>query len=197
MRRPVAHAAWRFPSVIAAWARSQPRAGLWLGALLCVGAAGCASSKPPRQALAITPTSLEFRRLSGRRFDTHDEKLVLSACAGLMQDLGFTIDNSESDLGLINASKDRTAVQGGQVAAKVLYGAAFRSDLPIDEVQKFRTSIVTYPRNDGVTVRVTFQRIVWDDRGRVSRLERLDDPNTYQVFFARLSKALFLEAHGI
>jgi len=46
-------------------------------------------------------------------------------------------------------------------------------------------------------VRVTFQRIVWDEQGRVSRSESLEDPELYQEFFFKLSKAVFLEAHGI
>jgi len=155
------------------------------------------SSRVPREVLTLRAASLELRQRSSRVFDTADEPRVLSACAGLLQDLGFVIDNSEPELGLILASKDRTAREGGQVAGKVLYALLFRRDLPIDHHQKFRASIVTHPRGGGTVVRVTFQRIVWDDRGQISRMEALDNPRTFQDFFDKLARALFLEAHSI
>jgi hypothetical protein len=46
-------------------------------------------------------------------------------------------------------------------------------------------------------VRVTFQRIVWDDRGKISKVEKLGDPVLYQTFFDKLGKAVFLEAEKI
>jgi hypothetical protein len=122
---------------------------------------------------------------------------LLSAIAGLLQDLGFTIDNSETELGLIVGSKDRSAVEGGQVVGKVMYAIAFRGDLPIDKVQRLRASVVTRPIADDLAVRVTFQRIVWNDRGQISKLELIDDAQVYQEFFDKLSQAVFLEAHRL
>ena len=98
---------------------------------------------------------------------------------------------------LIVASKDRTAVEGGQVAGKVMMAIVFRADVPIDRNQKFRASVVTHPSGNEIAVRVTFQRIVWNDRNEVSKLELLDDPKMYQEFFEKLSQAVFLEAHQI
>ena len=157
---------------------------------------GCASHTP-RRVLAMNPQTLEFRQRSTRRFTTTDEKAMLAAAAGLLQDLGFTIDDSETDLGLIVASKDRSAVEGGQVFGKVMFALVFRSDLPIDQRQKMRASVVMRPIADEIAVRVTFQRIVWNDRGMVSKLELIDDPKFYQEFFDKLSQAVFLEAHHL
>lgn len=166
------------------------------GALAASCLWGCASNIP-KDALAMRPQSLEWRQRSTRRFFTTDEKQILTASAGVMQDLGFTIDNSKPDLGLILGSKDRTAVDGGQVAGKVVMAIVFRTDVPIDRIQKFRASIVTHPSGNEIAVRVTFQRIVWNDRNDVSKLEPLDDPKLYQEFFEKLSQAVFLEAHQI
>jgi hypothetical protein len=145
----------------------------------------------------MRPQTLQFRQLSTRRFTTTDEKAILAACAGLLQDLGYTIETSETDLGLIVASSDRSAVEGGQVAGKIMYAIVFGANLPIDHVQKFRASIVTKPGEREVAVRVTFQRIVWNDYGQVSKREPMEDPKLYQDFFDKLSKAVFLEAHEI
>jgi len=157
---------------------------------------GCAG-RIPRAALAMNPQTLEFRERSTRRFETTDESRILAASAALLQDLGFAIDDSETELGLIVASKERSAVEGGQVAAKIAYAVLFQADLPIDAQQKLRASVVTRPKGGEIAVRVTFQRIVWNDRGQVSKLELLDDPGMYQEFFDKLSKSVFLEAHKI
>lgn len=155
---------------------------------------GCASHTP-RSVLAMNPQTLEFRQRSTRRFSTTDEKRILAAAAGLLQDLGFTIEDSETDLGLIVASKDRTAVEGGQVVGKIMFAVVFRSNLPIDQQQKLRASVVTRPIAEDIAVRVTFQRIVWNDRGQISKRELIDDPKAYQEFFDKLSQSVFLEAH--
>lgn len=157
---------------------------------------GCAA-RIPRGALAMNPQTLEARQRSTRRFSTLDEARILTAGAGLLQDLGFVIDESETDLGLIVASKSRTAVDAGQVAAKIAWAVVLGVDVPIDASQTFRVSVVTRGVGDDIVLRVTFQRIVWDDKGRVSRLELLGDPKLYQEFFDKLSKAVFLEAHEI
>lgn len=157
---------------------------------------GCAE-RIPRQALAMLPQNLEHRQRSSRRYETTDEGHILSACAGVLQDLGFTLEGSESELGLIVGSKDRSAVEAGQVAGKVMMSVLFGADVPIDRNQKFRASIVTHPSGAEIVVRVTFQRIVWNDYGQISRLELIDDPEIYQEFFNALSKAVFLEAHEI
>ncbi|MFQ5415131.1 MAG: hypothetical protein ACE5E6_11805, partial [Phycisphaerae bacterium] len=89
------------------------------------------------------------------------------------------------------------AVDAGQVAAKIAWAVVLGVDVPIDASQTFRVSVVTRDVGDDIVLRVTFQRIVWDDKGRVSRLELLGDPKLYQEFFDKLSKAVFLEAHEI
>lgn len=158
---------------------------------------GCASSNRSNKALLMTEPTLEVRSRTTRRFDTQDEKAILSASAALLQDLGFTIDSSDVKVGLIVASKDRSAVEAGQVAGKIIVAGLLRTNMPIDTRQKIRASIVTKPLGEAIAVRVTFQRIVWNDHNQVSRLERIDDPKIYQEFFDKLSKSVFLDAHEI
>jgi len=161
--------------------------------------AGCQRPLPP-EALQLTHESLKQRQLETRRFDTDDEDKMLSASAGVLQDLGFNLDESESSLGLIVASKDRDATETGQVVGQILVAALFGVVTPIDKNQKIRVSLVTRhigDQNRDIAVRVTFQRIVWNTQGQISKLETLDDPKMYQQFFAKLSKSVFLEAHDI
>ncbi len=159
---------------------------------------GCQPKIPP-DALILAPETLEQRQVQTRRFDTNDEAKILSACAGLLQDTGFNLDKSETKLGLIVASKERSAVSAGQIVTSILL-AFLGVYMPTDRNQKMRASIVTYPAGESgkqIAVRVTFQRIVWDDRGTITKREGLTDPKIYQEFFEKLSKSLFLEANAI
>ena len=153
----------------------------------------------PQDALSMNKATLEDRQLQTRLFDTSEEGKILSASAALLQDLGFNLDESETNLGLLVSSKERDATDAGQVALAFL-AALGGSNMPIDSQQKIRASVVTSPigeNGDRTAVRVTFQRIVWNTHGQVSRREKLNDSKMYQEFFDKLSKAVFLEAHGI
>ena len=167
--------------------------------LICLVIIFCGCAEVPKEALRMNKATLEDRKLQTRIYETDDEEKILSACAYLLQDLGFNLDESETDLGLIVGSKDRSAVDAGQVTlsfAAALLGAY----VPYDEKQKIRASVVTSPEGETgkrTSVRVTFQRTVWNIDGQVSRLERLNEPEMYQGFFDKLSKSIFLEAQGI
>jgi len=156
----------------------------------------------PKDALSMSKATLEDRQLQTRVFDTSDEAKILSASASLLQDLGFNLDESETDLGLLVSSKDRNATEAGQVIGAIAWTFMFgiAGDARYDCKQKIRASVVTSPAGENeerTAVRVTFQRIVWDQKNQISKLERLNDPEMYQDFFDKLSKAVFLEAHGI
>lgn len=168
-------------------------------ALIAILASGC-TPRIPKQALELDPQSLAKRQKQTRRFDTRDEEAILSASAALLQDLGFNLDEASPELGLLLASKDRSAVEAGQIAAAVAVALLTGVSTPTDNNQKLRASVVTRPIGDeqeSIAVRVTFQRIVWNTQGQVSRRESLDDPKAYQEFFEKLSKAVFLEAHDL
>lgn len=155
----------------------------------------------PKDALKLTPESLEKRTLQTRKYEGVSEADILAASAGVIQDLGFNIDESETKLGVIVGSKDRDAKETGQVLAAVFITLLGGKAGPIDDKQKMRVSLVVRPAHEDDAknhfVRVTFQRMVWNTQGQISRVEGLDDPEMYQEFFDRLSKAVFLEGHKI
>ncbi|MBY0355291.1 MAG: hypothetical protein K2Q12_06120 [Rickettsiales bacterium] len=157
---------------------------------------GCANHIP-KEALELKQESLQLRQLQTRSFETREEKKLLSSGASVLQDLGFSIDESETPLGVIVGSKDRDAVEAGQVVGAVMVAVLFGVSTPIDNNQKIRASLVTRPTDKKTNLRVTFQRVVWNTQGQVSRTESIEDPKIYQEFFEKLSKAVFLEAHEI
>ena len=159
----------------------------------------------PKNAFKLTPELLQKRELKTRKYEGISEVDILSASAGVLQDLGFNIDESETKLGLIVGSKDRDATEIGQevwwwTKALLTYGSSTLTH-ETDDYQKFRASVVIRPiskDNDKTHyVSVTFQRIVWDTADKISKQETLDAPKIYQEFFDRLSKSIFLEGQKI
>jgi hypothetical protein len=154
----------------------------------------------PKDALSLSQESLADRQMQTRKYETKDEAKILAACACLLQDIGFNIDESETKLGVISASKMRSAVNAGQQVAAVfiaLFGGGY---MPTDKEQRMRASVITRPigeHGEYVAARVTFQRIIWNTQGQVTKSESLTDPKIYQEFFDKLSKSIFLEAQGI
>ncbi|MCC7281514.1 MAG: hypothetical protein IT556_03965 [Acetobacteraceae bacterium] len=171
------------------------RRSVWL-ALLAAPAAGCAQQIPPA-ALQLTQESLAQRQLQTRRFETEDESLLLSSSVSVLQDLGYQIGSTHAPLGFVFATKQADAVEVGQVIGAVLVAVVFGVAVPIDKDQQIRVSVITRKVDRGTALRVTFQRVVKNTKGEVSRIEALNSPQLYQEFFDRLSKSVFLEANEI
>jgi hypothetical protein len=168
-----------------------------LGFALLV-AAGCQATTAT-EALQLAPDSLERRQTQTRVYQTDDEAELLAASAALLQDLGFNLDESDVELGVIVASKERDAEEAGQIAGAIVLAVLLGVNVPWDDNQKIRASVVTrkLDERDGYAVRLTMQRIVWNTRGLVSKTEPLDEPEMYREFFDKLSKSVFLEAQEL
>jgi hypothetical protein len=177
--------------------RNLPTFGGPFVALLMLAACG---GHPTESVLELPPESLADRQSQTRRFDGIAEADLLMACAGVLQDLGFNLDESEAPLGVLVASKQRDA--GAPTKARLAWLLDLFTDieLELDRDQRIRASLVTRPVPDveqSYFVRVTFQRIVWNTENEVSKREVLNEPELHQLFFDRLSKSVFLEAHSI
>jgi hypothetical protein len=184
---------------------------------------GCATTIPP-EALQMQPDTLANRQIQSRKYDIKTEKELLSASAAVLQDMGFNLDESQTSLGVIVASKSRDAKDGGQIAGAIvmafLFGAAAMS---YDKNQKIRASLVTKPAvtnnpikvelspkdgknikfdqqveaSSGFIVRVTFQRLVWNQNNVLTKIEGINDPSIYTEFYDKLSKSVFLQAQNV
>jgi hypothetical protein len=184
--------------------------------------AGCAAQIPP-EALQFQPDTLANRQLQSRKYDIKSEKELLTASNNVLQDMGFNLDESNMQLGVLVASKNRDATDGGQIAGAILLAALFRVQASYDKDQKIRASLVTKPAatnnpiqvdvttktgkqikfnqpveaQNGYVVRVTFQRLVWNQRGVLTKIEGINEPEIYQEFFDKLSKSIFLQAQNV
>jgi len=165
---------------------------------------GCATI--PTGFLKLSEDSLEKRQLQIRQYDTEDETLIIQSTAGVLQDLGFTLADSETELGLVVATKSADATQAGQVILagfadilNALSGTPSNASATVDKVQEVKGSVIIRASLEGgkTVVRITFQRIVWNASGQVNRVETMSEPELYQKFFDSLSKAIFLETNKI
>jgi hypothetical protein len=166
--------------------------------VLMLACSGCATV--PKDAFKLSATSLEDRQMQSRKFTTLDTKLLLSAGASVLQDLGYTIDESNVGLGVLTASKQADATNAGQIAGAVMLALLTGTVTPTDDEQKIRICLVI---QDGLgdeassVARVTMQRIIWNTQGQISRVESINAPEIYQAFFEKLSRSTFLEANQI
>jgi hypothetical protein len=181
-----------------------PKLKFILSLLIIFVLSGCATI--PTGFLKLPEGYMEKRQLQIRHYDTTDGEQIIISVAGVLQDLGFTLDESETDIGLVVASKQADATDGGQVAGAFLIdflsalgGSYSNASARVDAVQHVKASVIVKPSLEGerMVVRVTFQRIVWNVSNQINRVETVSDPEIYKKFFNDLSKAIFLEAHKI
>ena len=141
-----------------------------------------------------------LRQMQTRKYEISDQGKVIQSAVGLLQDDGFIVEEINSDLGVILGSKNREAVESGQVAGAIIVAIIFGVSVPVDKEQKMNASIVVSQAPSDPTssiVRVTFSRLVWNTANELSKAERLEDPEIYQIFFSKISKSLFLTEQQI
>ena len=181
--------------------------GLGLTGMLLAGCQGV-----PAGALKLPPQSAEHRQLQSHRYAGVSEARLLSASLGVMQDLGFTVEDSESKLGLITGTKKLTSrrpITSGEMVRQLSFAALlapylapftlYDAAVGIKEPQLVRISLVTQPdggdAGPACLVRVTAQRVVYTNEkfNNVLFTEPLNDSRFYAEFFKRLSLSVFLE----
>jgi hypothetical protein len=122
---------------------------------------------------------------------------LLTAAAAVLQDTGFTIEDSEVESGLIVFSRVRDVTDYREImqSLALMFIGVYH---PHATTQKVLASLVTKPLdNKRVAVRITFMHIVWNKDNVIMKKERLNDPEIYEAFFSKLSKSVFLIAHDI
>lgn len=175
--------------------------------LVSGGLFSCAS--PQRGYFSPSQSSVAARKMQARVYSSVDEGDVMSAAAAVLQDMGYSIDAVEFQLGVISASKRADATNRLEAFGSLtfdsmkcvftfLIGCDGERYGSIDDIQDVRLTMVSMPRGNGdVSVRITIQRRIYDKRGRLSEQATIADADVYESLFAKLSKAVFLEQQGI
>lgn len=172
--------------------------------------AGCATTEA-KQFFVLAPEAPAHKAAQTRFFETRAPNELLSASAAVLQDLGFHIEESGRELGFLRAAKERSARTSSQMYGRIAFlilslGSAL---MPIDLEQRIAATLVARPVDADATrweVRIMFYRVVWKGDGMAGRdyvppgeqsMEMIREPFIYQQFFAKLSKAVFLEAYTL
>lgn len=140
-----------------------------------VSVVGACAPSPEQQAAALTPrvSATDTRSRQSRRFDTTDQTLMMQAVVAAFQDMGFQVDESRAQHGIVVASR----------------------------MQNWRTraQTVLLPSEDrrALILRATFQRMSPRVGAMLGGGETLDDPQLYRLFFERVAQSAFLTAHDI
>ncbi len=174
-----------------------------IAALLLLGAlAACEEPNKVALRLGAPPESaVKMREFEMRRFEGVRAEALLVAGAATLQDLGFTVTETEPDIGVLVASKQRDAKEIGQVAlawaltvAAAIGGVA--SNPVYDEKQSIHVTLVVSPAAGGTAedVRVSFDRYITNNLGQLWRTELVDDPKIYSEFYDRMSQSVHLGA---
>ena len=164
-----------------------------------LGITGCATTAP-ENLFQVAETSLQDRQLQSRFFETNNEVELLSAGVAVLQDMGYSIDETETKSGVVTASKTVDATNNAQIAGAVLLAVLGGGNMSIDSQQQIKVSFVTLPsknNKNGYLARATFQRIVTNTQGQVTKAETMKTEELYAKFFNKLSKSVFLEAQKI
>jgi len=177
--------------------------------------AGCVTHTHPEEFFQLTAESPANKAMQTRFFETKDEAELLSASAAVLQDLGFQVEESVQDVGFLRATKERSAREYGQdisrfliwiASTPLILGRQLPIMIPVDLHQKIAATLIAQPLNSEATryeVRIMFYRTIWKGDGTAGQstippggqsMEVLHDPVLYQTFFAKLSKAVFLDA---
>lgn len=191
-------------------------------AVLCLAMSnsfvGCVAHPQPDELFQLRPESAANRAMQTRLFETKDGTELLSASAAVLQDLGFQVEESVREVGFLRATKERSAREYGQditrffvflLSTPLVLVQQPPIVMPVDLHQKIAATLVARPVNPEATrqeVRVVFYRVVWQGGGSSGqqgippgeqRMEMLRDAVMYQTFFAKLSKAVFLEPFAL
>ena len=160
---------------------------------------GCATTAP-ENLFQVAETSLQDRQMQSRFFETNNEIALHSAGVAVLQDMGYSIDETETKSGVVTASKTVDATNKAQMAGVILLAVLGGGNVSYDSQQQIKVSFVTLPsknNKNGYLARATFQRIVTNTEGQVTKAETMANEELYTEFFNKLSKSVFLEAQEI
>jgi len=175
---------------------------------------GCNTMATPESFFELSPTANKEKALQTRYFETSNYHELVSASAAVLQDLGFQVEESEPEVGLLRAVKERSSREWGQEIGRVFVAMIGMVGMkvvfiPVDLQQQIVATLTVFPVDNNPNrfgARIIFDRKIWKGEGSTGsasippgqqRLEIINEPLIYQEFFSKLSKSVFLEAHQI
>ena len=174
-------------------------------ALACALLGGCSTPDYNGAALRIgaaPPEGAAVRAFETRRYEAPSDAALMAAIATTMQDLGFTVTETSSEVGVVAAQKTRDAKEFGEIAGAVAAGVieqilvGTHGSLVYNKSQVIHVTVVASPAGAARDVRVTFDRYLIDNNENLRATDIVTDPKIYTEFFAQLDSALQQQRRG-
>lgn len=164
-----------------------------------LGLAGCAMQPDPNL-LRLSESTLDIRAMQTRTFAATSEAEILAATAAALQDMEYTIEQIESPLGVVTASKVSDADSSSQKVGAILGSMLCWCDLTTGVPDKHHITVtaVVLPslaRGGEYVTRITIQQLTYNKVSQIISRGTIDNPEAYQSIFEKLSKSLFIEVN--
>ena len=129
-------------------------------------------------------TQLEIRQVQTRTFETKDQVMVMKAVLNVLQDDGFIVNNANSELGLISASKELPTEKIEKSEMQRRFGVHIHAHFVLIEASATISLI-----NRQTRVRTNFQiKFFDDDRKKLLTVSQIMEGAYYQEFFSKVDK---------
>ncbi len=143
--------------------------------------------------LDMDHSALQLRQFQKRELNSTNEIEVMKTAVSALQDLGFTVKNANSELGIINAEMQ---ISDSSSFSQYMQSWIFE-ETTIASVKHLDATINVEKISDKVIMRVNFVTKALNKVGGIIRSEPILDPKFYQEFFNRIDKALFLKQNKL
>ncbi len=177
--------------------------------LICLGLllSACDTGNPVSDVMEFDKAQSSRAFIQSKNFENVNLEMALTSGVNVLQDMGFSINNTDLDLGLITAekkvdAKDKVGITLA-VTTSILsalsgsYGGNSMKDISKEQLIKV-SLVATYKKaKKSTTLRINFHRIVWDMEGSIMRRELIEEPEIYREFYSKLSKSIFLEVNEV
>ncbi len=141
-------------------------------------------------------TQLQTRELQTRSYETEDTTKVLQIALAVLQDDGFVVQNANTDIGLLSASKSLHEVGVDDMETAFAKGFFGLGSVTSQEFSTVQSTVTVTPFGKKTRVRLSV-RLSSTEIGGLSganvKYESVTDPEFYQEFFTKLEKGIFIE----
>ena len=139
-------------------------------------------------------SQLEIRQMQTSEFQSTDTNLVLRAMLNTLQDEGYMVKQINTEMGFFNAAMEIDDENTfGKVWCSFWWGphGTWRENSVVE-----CTANVTL-HGKVTRVRANFVVKSMNNRGGVTKIHTIEDPEFYQEFFSKVDKGIFIEKEKI
>ena len=137
-------------------------------------------------------TQLQIRTLQTRTYDGVKRAQILQIALSVLQDGGYSVATSNTELGLLTASKDTQDKKIDNSNTAFLKGFFGRGSVSTVKLSTTEVTLTATPFGKKVRVRISPHLSTVSTNGTTNR-ETITEPEFYQNFFTKLEKGLFID----